>query len=131
MKNFYLNDTLCVYGLSSSGLSSNKHRLIFGVPQHVLVSIVRNWVDVGRHFSTTLIVVAFDNVIVVHLRYVNLNKSKFLGKYLEAICRDWQWRRKVLSKYRSRIEDNECWDCEQQILQKDRSCLPCLPRVLK
>ena len=46
-------------------LTSNEHRLILAIAQHVVVGIVRDRVDVGRHFSLALILVANDNVVVV------------------------------------------------------------------
>ena len=36
------------------------------LPQHIVVSVVRDGVDVGRHLSLTLVLVADDNVVVVH-----------------------------------------------------------------
>ena len=62
----YLNDTLGVDSFTGSRLSSNQHRLIFRVSQHILVSVVRNGVDMRRHLRTTFVVVALDNMVIVH-----------------------------------------------------------------
>ena len=35
-------------------------------PQHIIVSVVRNSVDVWRHFSFTFVLVADDNVVIVY-----------------------------------------------------------------
>ena len=61
-----LNDTLGIDSFSGSRLSSNKHRLIFGVSQHVLVSIVRNGVDVRRHFGFSFVLIADNDMVVIY-----------------------------------------------------------------
>ena len=40
--------------------------MIFRVSQHVSVGVIRNGVDVGRHFSFTLILVTDDNMVIVY-----------------------------------------------------------------
>ena len=47
-------------------LTSNQHRLIFTVSQHIIVSIVRDGVNVRRHFSFSFVLIADDDVVVIY-----------------------------------------------------------------
>ena len=62
----YLNDTLGVDSFSGSRLSSDKHRLVLSLSQHVIVSVVRNGENMRRHLRLSLSLVASDDVIIVH-----------------------------------------------------------------
>lgn len=60
------NYFLRVLSLTSTRLSSNQHRLIFVVGQHVDVSTIRNGEDVGWHFITALTTVHLSATVRVH-----------------------------------------------------------------
>ena len=47
-------------------LTSNQHRLIFTISQHIVVSIVRNGVDVRRHFSFSFVLITDNNMVVIY-----------------------------------------------------------------
>ena len=68
----YLNDTLGVDSFTHSRLSSDQHGLVLGVSQHVLVGVVRNGVDVRRHFSSAFVVVAGNDMVIVHRKPLNI-----------------------------------------------------------
>ena len=40
--------------------------MIFTVSQHVVVSIVRDGVNVGRHFSFSFVLIANNNMVVIY-----------------------------------------------------------------
>jgi len=61
-----LDDSLGVDSLTGSRFTSNQHRLVLAGSEHVLVGVIGNRVDVGRHLSSALVVVAEDDVVVVH-----------------------------------------------------------------
>ena len=46
-------------------LTSNQHRLVLAVSQHVVVGVIRDRVDVRRHLSLTLVLVAHDDVVII------------------------------------------------------------------
>ena len=60
-----LDNTLGVDSFTGTRLTSNQHRLVLAVAQHIVVGVVRDGVDVGRHLSLTLVLVAHDDVVVV------------------------------------------------------------------
>ena len=47
-------------------LTSNQHRLIVTFSQHIIVSIIRNGINVRRHFRLSFTLVASNNMIVIY-----------------------------------------------------------------
>ena len=71
----YLNDTLGVDSFSGSRLSSDKHRLVLSLSQHVIVSVVRNGENMRRHLRLSLSLVTSDDVIIVYGEPLNKYNS--------------------------------------------------------
>ena len=47
-------------------VETDQHRLILAIAQHVIVGIVGDRVDMGRHFRFAFVRVTLDNVRIVH-----------------------------------------------------------------
>lgn len=60
------NYLLGVFSLTSTRLSSNQHRLIDVVGQHVNVSTIRNGEDMGWHFVTALTTVHLSATVGIY-----------------------------------------------------------------
>jgi len=74
-----LDDLLGVDGLTGTGLTSNQHRLVVSIHQHVLVSVVGNAVQMWWHFGLSLATVAIDHELAVywqHLVWVDSDTEK-------------------------------------------------------
>jgi hypothetical protein len=61
-----LDDLLGVDGLTGTRLTSNKHRLVFSVGQHLLVGSISDGVQVRGHFVSLTATVGVDTVHSVH-----------------------------------------------------------------
>ena len=47
-------------------LTSDQHRLIVTFAQHIVVSIIRNGVNVWRHFRFSFALVTTDNMVIIY-----------------------------------------------------------------
>lgn len=71
LQNFYL---FSIDGFPSTWFTSNQHRLIFTVDQHVGVSIIGNSIQMRRHFSSSFTL--FSKKIQFYYRTILLKISK-------------------------------------------------------
>ena len=80
---------------------------------------------------------SFRSMFVKNFRWIILKKPFILDelvsseRYFKFLlpCRGWQWRRKAQNRCKSKIEDIESSNYEQQRPQTSRSCWPYLQEV--